>query len=62
MIPDESDQINRPSRPDFRCDDRSGLCDAVRILQRAVVDLEERLSRLEEGTEFFEEVVDPDKE
>lgn len=46
-ISDESDQIQRPPRPDLRCEEHGGLCSAVRLLQRAVVELEERVRKLE---------------
>ena len=52
MIPDERDQIERPKaqrpeRPDLRCAQHEDLVEVVHALHQRVVELEERVSRLE---------------
>jgi hypothetical protein len=66
LIPDESDQISRPTaqrpeRPKLQRN-HDDLSEVVHLLLHRIEELEERVKRLEEGTEFFEEVVDTDKE
>ena len=53
--PSERDMIEAPHRPDLRCREHDSLCEVAHSLHRRLLELEERVTRLESGRVTFGE-------
>ena len=53
--PSERDMIDAPRHPDLRCREHDSLCEVAHSLHRRIMELEERVTRLESGRVTFKE-------
>ncbi len=51
----EHRSIDAPRHPDLRCREHDSLCKVVHSLHRRIMELEERVTRLESGRVTFKE-------